>query len=402
MGNNFDFVVVGGGILGLSLATKLSDRFPDCSIAILEKESKLGCHASGRNSGVLHSGIYYPETSLKAQHSSAGAAWLSDFCNQYKLPIRKVGKVILPLRPEDEKILQLLYKRGLGNRSGAQWADVNQLREIEPEAVTVTGTALYIPNSQVVDSKAILQKLSELLIEKGAKIFYESELIDINGSAKELICKNGLRLSFGHLVNAAGAFADRVAHRFGIGTDLAIQPFKGLYFRLAENKAKNIRGNIYPCPDLNLPFLGVHFTKSYDGKVYIGPNALPALGRENYEGFLGSDLQEGLAILWRNLVQYAKNKQNFRQLVHDEVKRLSKRYFLDAARKLVPRLEMADLEPCNKVGIRPQLYNTKTNELMMDFLVEHTDNSTHILNAISPGFTCSGPFAGYVVDAMKV
>jgi (S)-2-hydroxyglutarate dehydrogenase len=400
--DKFDFVVVGAGILGLCLARKLLERFPQSSIAILEKESKVGCHASGRNSGVLHSGIYYPEQSLKAKHSSAGAAWLAEFCQQNNLPIRKVGKVILPLRKEDEEVLQLLYKRGLGNASGAQWVDTNELREVEPEAVTVTGTALYIPNSQVVDSKAILRKLAELLAAKGVKIYYESEFADVDISAKEIICKNGLRISFGHLVNAAGAYADRIAHKFGVGSNLAIQPFKGLYYRLAEKKAQNIRGNIYPCPDLNLPFLGVHFTKAYDGKVYLGPNALPALGRENYGSFFGPDFKEALTIVWRNAIQYAKNKQNFRQLVHDEIRRLSKRYFLDAARKLVPKIDLEDLEPCDKVGIRPQLFNVKTNELVMDFLVERGNNSTHILNAISPGFTCSGPFASFVVEAMPL
>jgi L-2-hydroxyglutarate oxidase len=392
----FDFVIAGAGILGLSIAREILAAAPGAKLAVLEKEETLGKHGSGRNSGVLHSGIYYPEASLKAKLCAEGAARLARYCDERGLPIVRLGKVILPVRAEDDDTLDLLLGRAERNGAKASALDAAALKAIEPLAHTVTGRAVHVPGASVVDSVAILNSLARELVGAGGKVLFGHRLAAANAAEGSAICANGSRLSYGHFINAAGLHADKVAHLFGVGLDYAIMPFKGTYYDLDPVLAGRIRGLIYPVPDLRLPFLGVHLTKSVGGHVYLGPNALPALGRENYEGLSGVELGEGMAILSRNARHYRKNEQGFRRLVHQEVGRLSKAAFVRAANALVPEIRAEHLKRSEKVGIRAQLYDKKNRNLVMDFLVHAGEKSTHVLNAISPGFTCGPSFAAYV------
>jgi L-2-hydroxyglutarate oxidase len=394
--DSFDYVIAGAGILGLSIAREIVAAAPGAKVAILEKEESLGKHGSGRNSGVLHSGIYYPEASLKAKLCADGAARLGRYCDERGLPIVRMGKVILPGRAEDDDTLDLLLTRAERNGATARALDAAALKTIEPLAHTITGRALHVPSAAVVDSVAILHSLAEELVAAGGKVLFGHRVAAINVAEGSAVCTNGSRLGFGHFINAAGLHADKVAHLFGVGLDYAIMPFKGTYYDLDSALEGQIHGLIYPVPDLGLPFLGVHLTKSVGGHVYLGPNALPALGRENYQGLSGVELGESVAIMGRNARQYWRNEQGFRRLVHEEVGRLSKAAFVRAANALVPEIRAEHLKRSEKVGIRAQLYDKKNQNLVMDFLVHEGEKSTHVLNAVSPGFTCAPSFAAYV------
>jgi L-2-hydroxyglutarate oxidase len=397
MARSFDFVIVGAGIVGLSLARELKSRHSGKSIAIFEKESSLGKHASGRNSGVLHSGIYYPAGSLKARLCAEGAQELAAYCHENHLPIKKFGKVILPVRDDDDSQLELLLSRARSNGAKAELIDQHMLQQIEPEAHSLTGKALHSPNTAVVDPIAILNHISSELEKQGVDIFLNHKIQEVKAGSSALLV-NGEVWNFGHLFNTAGVYADVVAKAFGIGEKYTILPFKGTYYELSDSSSIRVNGLIYPVPDLRVPFLGVHLTKMISGKVYLGPTAIPAFGRENYSGLQGVTFSDGREILGRILEQYFYNKQGFRTLMYEEGRRFFKHYFTEGARRLVPRIRPEHLIRCDKVGIRAQLLDTEKKELVMDFLLENAKNSTHILNAVSPAFTSAFTFSRFILD----
>lgn len=401
MSINCDFVIIGAGIVGLAIARELKTRYPQSQIIILEKESELGKHASGRNSGVLHSGIYYPEGTLKAKVCAQGSREMAAYCDQYHLPIARLGKVILPINAGDNEQLDLLYHRAKSNGATIEIIDQQQLKDLEPEAYTITGRAIYSPNTAVVDPKSILAHLAQQLQEQGVKILFNQVFMQVNEDKTSLKTPTET-INFNHLFNTAGLYADRVAQAFGIGKKYTILPFKGLYYKLDPSSGLKINSNIYPVPDLRVPFLGVHFTKKINGDVYLGPTAIPAFGRENYTGLEGLNLTDTAQILLTLIQQYVNNKQGFRQLFYQESPRLFKAYFTQAAQKLVPKLKPEHLQPSNYVGMRAQLFDTEKQELVMDFLIEQGQNSTHILNAISPAFTSAFSFARLVLDQGEI
>jgi (S)-2-hydroxyglutarate dehydrogenase len=397
MNMNADTVIVGAGIVGLSIARELKQRYPEQKIVVFEKEDTLGRHGSGRNSGVLHSGIYYPEGSFKAKVCAEGGRALAAYCEAHGLPIKRIGKVILPLQADDDQQLALLARRARSNGAQVELVDEQQLKQIEPEAHSPTGQALYSPHTAVIDPLAVLHHLADELRAQGVEIHHRHQISVIDPGQASLKA-NGTTVGYGYLYNTAGLYADVVARAFGVGARYTILPFKGLYYRLSETSGININGLIYPVPDLRVPFLGVHFTKQIGGKVHLGPTAIPAFGRENYAGLKGLNVQDTGSIMYRLLQQYMVNKQGFRTLVHEEGMRFLKRYFARAAQSLVPRLKPEHLLTSDKVGIRAQLLDTQKQELVMDFVVEHGDRSTHILNAVSPAFTSAFSFARVVVD----
>lgn len=392
-----DIVIVGAGILGLSLARELSLRDPRQKIILLEKESALGKHSSGRNSGVLHSGIYYPTKSIKARVCAEGAKQLAEYCEQHGLPIHRTGKVVIPTCEADDYQLDVLYARAKSNGARAELIDRKALQQIEPEAYTPSGRALHSPDTAVIDPLTILRHLGDELTQRGVKILFDQNIETVNPGNSTLKA-NGETICFGHVFNTAGLHADQVAKSFNVGRDYAILPFKGTYYELAPTAQLDIRGLIYPVPDLRVPFLGVHFTKALSGKIYVGPSALPAWGRENYHGLEGVSLSESSAIFFRLAGQYLNNHQGFRVYAHEEATRLFKHNFVVAAKKLVPEITSQHLLRSEKVGIRAQLLNTRTHELAMDFIVEQGEASTHILNAVSPAFTSAFSFAKLVID----
>jgi len=396
---SYDYIILGAGIIGLAIARELRRCDEGASILVIEKEARLGCHGSGRNSGVLHSGIYYPEGSLKAKCCAEGARAMRDYCVEHGLPLSIMGKVVLPTSEEDDKQIDLLYQRGVANGATVSIIDRGQLKKIEPEAYSISGRALYSPDTAVVDAKVVLQHLKESLKARGVVFLFSAKLekVDPDFSCMKI---NGQYFYYGHLFNATGQHADRVAHQFKAAKEYTLIPFKGMYYRLNSTKNLLFNGLIYPVPDLNVPFLGVHSLKAMSGDIYFGPNAFPAFGRENYNGLNGLKLLEAVSIGYHLFNQYRLNKQDFRAYAHRELRQLRKKQFITTIQKLVPNVTMSDLVLSDKVGIRAQLLNKKTKNLEMDFIVLKEGNTTHVLNAVSPAFTCSFSFARSIVSSL--
>ncbi|HEX8584130.1 MAG TPA: L-2-hydroxyglutarate oxidase [Allosphingosinicella sp.] len=394
---NADFVVVGAGIVGLTLALELKRRQPGSTVLLLEKEPEPGRHSSGRNSGVLHSGIYYPPGTLKARVCGQGAREWASYCEERGLPLSRIGKVLVPLREEDAGQLDLLEKRAAENGVDAVRVSGRDLAELEPEARSATGEALFVRSTSVVSSADSFRSILRDAKDAGVEILCGATLDKAEAHRRELVW-GGERIAYGHLVNTAGLHADSVAHMFGVGGRYTLLPFKGIYWKLDPASGIDIRHLIYPVPDLRVPFLGVHTTTAIDGTVYLGPTAVPAFGRENYRGTQGVSGDELFRILAHLGSQYLSGRNGFRRLAWQEGRRYFKRWFAQAAQQLLPRLRPEHLLPCNKVGIRAQMLDRNSGALVTDFLVEDGPGSTHVLNAISPAFTSAFPFARHVCD----
>ena len=268
------------------------------------------------------------------------------------------------------------------------------MKEIEPYARTVE-KALYSPLTAVVDSKKVLKTLASELESSGrVKIVKGVRVKGLKESSTLKTTRGNFKFTF--FINSAGAYADKLAHLFEVGKRFTIVPFKGTYKKLRKERSYLVRGNIYPVPDIRNPFLGVHFTRSYNGEVYIGPTAIPALGRENYGIIRGVD-REALSILFKDLILFFANPR-FRKVALTEPKKYIPRFFFKDIEPMVDGLSKEDIIPSDKVGIRPQLVDWERKELVMDFLVLKDSNSVHILNAISPAFTSAFAFAEYVVS----
>lgn len=392
-----DFVVIGAGIVGLAVARELKRREPKAKIVVLEKEDRPGRHASGRNSGVLHSGIYYAAGSLKARICAAGALEMADYCAARGLPVMRIGKVLVPTEERDGAQLDLLAERGVANGVEVDRLGPEALARVEPEARSATGEALFVPSTSVVSSAEVMEALAREVVADGIELRCGEALGSVDPHARELEWGGG-RLCYGHAVNAAGLHADSVAHRFEAGRRYTLLPFKGLYWKLDPASGIRLNHLVYPVPDLRVPFLGVHTTTAIDGSVYLGPTAVPAFGRENYRGLQGVRADEALRILGLLARQYLGGRDGFRRLAWQEGRRYSKARFAEAARALLPRLRPEHLLPCDKVGIRAQLLDREAGGLVTDFLVESGPASTHVLNAVSPAFTSAFPLARYVCD----
>lgn len=386
-------VICGGGIVGLSVARELLRRGAE-DIFILEKENDIGFHASGKNSGVLHAGIYYTSDSLKAKFCLKGNLLMRKYCKEKGIPVLETGKVIVTKKEEEIPVLEELYSRAIRNGTKVEIIDEKTVKEIEPYVRTVE-KAIYSPLTAVVDAKKILKEIErELLENKKVKILKGTKFKSLKKSSEAVTNKGTFKFEI--FINTAGAYADKVAHSFGIGLKYKILPFKGTYKKLKKEKSYLVKGNIYPVPDIRNPFLGVHFTKGYDGTVYIGPTAIPAFGRENYGILKGINI-EAINILWRDMVLFFTNHK-FRKVALTEPKKYIEKLFFEDIASMLEGLEPEDIEPSDKVGIRPQLVDWEKKELVMDFLVLKDSNSIHVLNAISPAFTSAFAFAEYVID----
>lgn len=396
MASTYDFVIIGAGILGLTTAYELKKRYPNSRIAILEKEDRVGMHASGRNSGVLHSGIYYGTETLKAKVCSKGAGKMRLFAEEHKIPCQRAGKIIIAASEKDLPAIERLIANASQNNIRAERLDGEGIKKLEPYANSDFG-GIYSPDTAVLDAPAVLGKLAELLLIQGIDIIYNQKIERIE-TVEKRVCSLDRDYDFGFLFNCAGASADIFAKKMNLGSQYTLLPFKGIYYKIRPERKYLINSSIYPVPDLDLPFLGVHLTRVISGEVFVGPTAIPALGRENYGLLKGIKWSEGAIIGWQLASMYFRNKNHFRLLVNTEIRKYIKRYFLEAACRLVPDLREDDLIPSNKVGIRPQLVNNRTKSLEMDYIIEQNSISAHVLNAISPAFTSSFAFAELLVD----
>ena len=393
-----DYLVIGAGIVGISVAREIKIRNPNASISILEKEPDVGLHSSGRNSSVLHSGIYYPVNSLKAQVCSQGAIEMKDYHREHKIPLVECGKILITTNQYDAPQLDTLFHRAKESNIPIEKLNEQDLRILEPEVRSFNGRGIYVPSTSVGSSKEVMKSLRREIEEMGVFIHFNSKIVEINSATKQVNLEDGSIYSYGHAVNAAGLYADKIAHQFGVGQKYTLLPFKGIYWKLNPSAGFNLKHLIYPVPDLRVPFLGVHTTTSVDGVTYLGPTAVPAFGRENYHGIEGVNLNDFIDIASNLTKQFIANKDGFRRLSWQEGSRYIKPRFASAAKKILPRLKMSHLLPSNKVGIRAQILDMESGRMVNDFLVEDGINSTHIINAISPAWTSAFPFARYIYD----
>jgi L-2-hydroxyglutarate oxidase LhgO len=388
-----DFVVVGAGVMGVTIATELRRRHPDASVMLLEKEDAPGRHASGRNSGVLHAGFYYGADSLKARFSRVGNQRMREYCEARSLPIHRCGKLVVAQNEAEHAGLDELLRRARNNGVTLQSITEAEAREIEPR-VRTCGRALFSPTTSTVDPKAIMKSLVEDAARAGVEIHCATPYVGREG--KSVRTATGT-ISFGFLVNAAGLHADRVARDFGHSADYRILPFKGLYL-YSNEPAGAFRTNIYPVPNLLDPFLGVHFTVTVDGHAKIGPTAIPCLWREQYQGWDNFVLADFTEILGLSTQLFLRAGFDFRRLAWQEMQKYVRSHLVGQAAALADGVKLSDYTRWGPPGIRAQLVNVRTRTLEQDFVIQGDDTSLHVLNAVSPGWTCALPFGEYVCD----
>lgn len=356
-----DFLVAGAGVIGLSIARELRRRHPRTRIVVLEKEPAVAMHASGRNSGVLHAGFYYSPDSLKAKFTRTGNRLMTEYCVERRLPLLRCGKLVVPRDASELAALDELHRRGLANGIELEMIPADAARAIEPRA-RVHERALWSPSTSTVDPHAVMEALLRDAREEGIEIRLGTPW------RKEMAA--------GFLINAAGLGAAAIAHSLGLGRRYRMIPFRGLYL-YSDEPPGALRTHIYPVPDPRFPFLGVHFTVTVDGHVKIGPTARPSVA-------------DGIRLLLSNRALGAH--------AFAELRKQSRRHMVALASSLATGVRARDYRRWGAPGVRAQLYDREAGELVMDFVIERDERSLHVLNAVSPGFTCAMSFAQYVVD----
>ena len=393
---NPDFLIIGGGVIGVSIARELRRRYADCSVLLIEKEPDVGLHASGRNSGVLHAGFYYTADSLKARFCREGNLALRTFCEEHRLKVNACGKLVVARCESELPMLDELKRRADANGVALESISAEQASAIEPRVKTHE-RALYSPTTATVDPVEVMGALRAAAERAGVTIYTGIAYHGREGSA--VLTQQG-PIHAGTVINAAGLYADRIARDFGFSQDYRILPFKGLYLYSSE-PPNSFRTNIYPVPDLRNPFLGVHVTVTAAGKAKLGPTAIPCFWREHYSGMENFRAGEFREIVGMEMGLFQKAGFDFRGLAIQEIRKYSRATLASMASELAHGIDDRDFRAWGKPGIRAQLLNVKKRTLVMDFLVERDEKSLHVLNAVSPAFTCSIPFAAHVCDLMS-
>jgi L-2-hydroxyglutarate oxidase len=389
-----DVVIIGAGVVGLSIAKSLLAAKKGLSVVVLEKESGLGLHASGRNSGVIHAGFYYSPDSLKAKFCVEGNLAIREMCGKYKIPLREVGKVVVTATDEDELRLEKLFERGLENGVPLELLESKYLVNFEPLAIT-KANFIWSPTTAVSDPKQLLACLANEVISLGGNLQFQQK-IEIDPSNLQIKSSIG-NFAAQHIINAAGSQSDRIARIFDFGIGLTMIPFMGIY-RSTDNTQLPLKTLVYPVPNPLNPFLGVHLTITVHGDVKIGPTAIPMLNREQYtflENWSPKDIRESLI---GALSVLKGNSHDFPEIVRSEFPKLFESRLISGASKLVPNVKSVRRWEKMNPGIRSQLVELKTGKLINDFLVEGDAHSTHLLNVVSPGWTAAIPFGQYISD----
>jgi len=389
----YDYLIIGAGIIGLNIAKNLKQRFPESKILVLEKEHEVAMHSSGRNSGVLHAGFYYTADSLKAKFTKEGNAALKEFCKERNLSINPCQKIVVAQDESELEGLNELKRRGDANEVELIWLNEEELEKLYPNVKTHK-KALLCPSTATVNPKEVTKEFAKVCEELGVQIVLDCKYQSSVGN--RITTSRGV-FEAKKIINCAGLYADKIANDFGFSKDYVIIPFKGVYLKDQENSSQ-LKTNIYPVPNLDNPFLGVHFTLTVDNQSKIGPTAIPAFWRENYKGFSNFNLKEFIQILYYESKLFITNAFGFRQLAFAEVKKYSFSYLKNIAKGLTKNMDNKGFDSWSTPGIRAQLLDKRTLELVQDFVVEADDNSVHILNAVSPAFTCSIPFSNWIVE----
>ena len=391
-----DYLIIGGGVIGVNLALHLKRRNPGASICVVDKEAMLALHGSGRNSGVVHSGFYYTANSLKARFTRDGNAVLKDYIRERKIPLNECGKLVVAKDESEIPILDELLKRGQAN--GVELCKITEAeaKEIEPRVRTCQH-ALWSPNTATANPVPVLEAFRKDASDLGIEFQCSEPFMKCEGNR---VWTKTLAFDAGYVINAAGLYADKVAHRFGFGENYAILPFKGLYLKSNE-PVGSFKTNIYPVPNLQNPFLGVHVTVTVDGHHTIGPTAIPAFWREQYKGMENFHLGELLQTMGLGSQLMLKADFDFRRLAVEELRKYNRAHLVKLSQPLATGLELPTLKHWGPSGIRAQLLNLETKSLEMDFVYKGDGKSFHVLNSVSPGWTCSIPFTEYMVDEME-
>jgi (S)-2-hydroxyglutarate dehydrogenase len=390
----YNVIIIGGGIVGLGVALEITRRFPHLRLLVLEKEDRVARHQSGHNSGVIHSGVYYKPGSLKAKLCVTGAAAMVAFCREHNIPHEVCGKVIVATQSEELAGLETLRQRGEANGlTGLRMISREELREIEPHATGIR--ALVVPSTGITDYAAVCEKYSQLIFSRGGIVLTSAAATAIKRNSGEIVVETSRgAFSAAALINCAGLHSDRVAHMAGDDPGVMIVPFRGEYYDLAPSRASLVRALIYPVPDPQFPFLGVHFTRRVDGTIDAGPNAVLALAREGYRhsNINLRDLAGALAFpgLWHLA------RKHWRNGLYEWHRSLSKSAFVRALRRLLPELRADDLVPGGS-GVRAQALKPD-GSLVDDFHFAPSNKILHVLNVPSPAATASLAIGKAVVD----
>jgi (S)-2-hydroxyglutarate dehydrogenase len=392
-----DVAIIGGGIIGLAIGNELLSRRPSLDLVVIEKENRVAFHQSGRNSGVIHSGIYYRPGSIKARLGRQGCESMTSFCMRESIPHEICGKVIAAVDEEELGRLEELRDRAVANGVQARLLSAAEAREIEP-ALSCVG-ALHVPSTGIVDYVAVAQRLREKIEASGSRVLLDSRAGAISRSdGGRIVVAGDHEIDARLLVNAAGLHSDRVARRDGADPGARIVPFRGEYYELLPRARPLIRGMIYPVPDPRFPFLGVHLTRGVDGSVHAGPNAVLAFAREGYRWIDVSprDLLETLRYggFWKFAAR------NLSVGTGEIVRSLSRRRFAASLQRMVPAVREEDLVPA-PAGVRAQALG-HDGSLIDDFLLVERDGALHVCNAPSPAATASLEIAREIADRLAL
>jgi L-2-hydroxyglutarate oxidase len=391
-----DYLIIGGGIIGVNMALCLKRRHPGSSVCVVDKEPKLGMHGSGRNSGVIHAGFYYTANSLKARFTRDGNAALKNYIRERNLPLNECGKLVVAKDESEVPVLDELLARGRANGVELEMLSEQDAKTIEPRVKTCQ-RALWSPATATADPGAVMDAVRQDATDLGIEFRCSEPFVKCEGNR---VWTTNCEFEAGYVVNAAGLYADRVAHEFGFGLNYTILPFKGLYLKSNEPLG-SFKTNIYPVPNLKNPFLGVHVTVTVDGHHKIGPTAIPAFWREQYKGFENFNFGELMETMGQGSQLMFKADFDFRRLALEELKKYHRAHLVRLSQSLATGLDQPTLRHWGPSGIRAQLLNLENNSLEMDFVFEGDTKSFHVLNSVSPGWTCSIPFTEYMVDEME-
>jgi L-2-hydroxyglutarate oxidase len=394
MPKNCDVLIIGAGVVGLSTGIALLQSRSSLKVIVADKERDIALHASGRNSGVIHAGFYYSPDSLKAKFCRDGNFELRKLAKKYGIPVKDVGKVVVTRNEDEDSRLNTLFERGIANGVELEIHPEEKLKDFEPLAIT-RNRFMWSPNTGISDSISIAKAMRDEFIALGGEISFDTR-VNLTESKSEVIDLSN-QFTFKHVVNAAGAQADRISRSVGVGTEYAMLPFMGVY-RATSEKNLPLQRLVYPVPHPINPFLGVHFTLTIDGKVKIGPTAIPIAGREQYsftEGWSVSDIGQALMGM-KSLI--TGDSHDFGAILKSEWPKIIQKLLVKESTGLVPSAIGVTNWQRKPPGIRAQLVHLPTGKLEQDFIVTSQVNATHVLNAVSPGWTSSMPFGRMVAQ----
>ena len=394
---NYDLVVIGGGIIGLATAMRVTEEFPDIKVAVLEKESEVAQHQTGHNSGVIHAGIYYAPGSQKANFCSTGGLLLREYCDKHNIKYDMCGKLIVAVNDDEVPSLMNLYERGTANGAlGLKIIEKEEIQDYEPHSTGVK--AIFSPNTGIIDYTEVSKSYATQMMEAGGDLITGSELKSISEKDGQIYLETtGGTITAKKILNCAGLHADRVAKMMGVDMGVKIIPFRGEYFSLIPEKTDMVKGLIYPVPNPNLPFLGVHFTRRVNGSVEAGPNAVLAFAREGYKK---TKINFGDALETLTYSGFIKMSLKYWSVgMKEQYRSLVKGSFVKSLQTLIPEITGNDLYSPG-AGVRAQAVD-KNGGLLQDFSIAETENAIHVLNAPSPGATASLTISKYILDLMK-